>query len=211
MNSKDLVLYLVCALVALGVVISIIRTIKKAKRVRAGFNGGICADCGTRWHIEFSYSGEEYEYVCKCGKHSLPVSSFVHCDVLPEPTAETLMDDVTRLVAGNSITFDTGHRMRLLLQQIPQDRVFENLRLIIRAHDVLVLQSRDGSCTRQLRVVPNEPDNHVAYYDAEGPSECVLGVNVYPENVGKYLTRTLFIPEIDAGTTEPKRVRQIEV
>ena len=201
MNTSDLILYASIACAQVLVAVLIVRSIKNARRVRTGFNGGVCADCLTRWHVEYSWTNEEYGYVCKCGKHSLPVSRFVTCDVIPEPTAETLEDAITCMVAGNSVEVEVGHRMRLLVQKIPQDQVFDNLHLFIREGG-LVLQGRSGNCMRQLRItswrLESDADraDHVAYYDAEGPQEFESGVFVTAQTVETYLQRVLFAKDL---------------
>jgi hypothetical protein len=197
MLLQDLLAYLFVFALAILIVVQVVRSIRNARRVRLGFNAGICADCNTRWHHEYDYAGEDHQYRCKCGKHTLPTSSFVDCALIPEPTAETFMDTVTRMVANNVVTLDVGHRMRLLLQKMPQDRVFENLHLINR-DGVLILQGRDGNRTRQLRVgQAPEPkkfvSEHVAYYDAEGPQECETDKEVTELLSDLFLMRVLFL------------------
>jgi hypothetical protein len=88
MLLQDLLAYLFVFALAILIVVQVVRSIRNARRVRLGFNAGICADCNTRWHHEYDYAGEDHQYRCKCGKHTLPTSSFVDCALIPEPTAE---------------------------------------------------------------------------------------------------------------------------
>ena len=200
MLLQDLLAYVFIGGLTLLTVVQTVRSIKNAKRVRLGFNAGICADCGTRWHDEYSYANEDHAYQCKCGKHTLPTSRFVTCDVLPEPTAETFMDQISSQVAYNEVTFEIGHRMREIVQKMPQDQVLENVQLLNRS-GVLVLLGRSHNCTRQLRVGPKsgldeQRSRHVAHYDAEGPSECLSGIEVTEMTLDMFLQRVLFTPVV---------------
>lgn len=123
----------IAALVALVVVCIIRETKRQHAREVAGWNCGICGDCGTIWEYAGATSDSVPCYICTCGRdHRIWISASVAKNPRKVPRLFVLHRSLTKYSKANDITPKEYEYFKSILDSLPDyPNVMEHLELML--------------------------------------------------------------------------------